>query len=124
MVTRREVEAWVDGYERAWRTAGTDLLHELFAGNATYLVSPWKDPVVGLDAIASFWEDGRDGPDERFAMTTAVLAVDDEVAVVRAEVDYERGSRWRDLWVIRFDGDGRCEAFEEWPFAPRQHDGH
>jgi hypothetical protein len=43
--------------------------------------------------------------------------------------DYDGGEttpaeRWRDLWVIRFDDDGRCVAFEEWPFAPRQRDGH
>jgi hypothetical protein len=33
-------------------------------------------------------------------------------------------SRWRDLWVLRFDADGRCTAFEEWPFVPDQPDGH
>jgi hypothetical protein len=25
---------------------------------------------------------------------------------------------WRDLWVIRFDQDGRCVEFVEWPIAP------
>jgi hypothetical protein len=43
--------------------------------------------------------------------------------------DYDGGEttpaeRWRDLWVIRFGDDGRCVAFEEWPFAPPQRDGH
>jgi hypothetical protein len=33
-------------------------------------------------------------------------------------------SRWLDLWVLRFDDAGRCTAFEEWPFAPGQADGH
>jgi hypothetical protein len=27
---------------------------------------------------------------------------------------------YRDLWVIRFAEDGRCMAFEEWPFWPGQ----
>ena len=31
---------------------------------------------------------------------------------------------WRDLWVLEFAEDGRCSAFEEWPFAPKQDDGH
>lgn len=123
-MTRREVESWVGGYERAWRTAGTGPLRSLFTDDATYLVSPWKAPIRGLAGIEDFWEAGRDGPDEGFTMTTVVLAVEDEVAIVRAEVDYERGSRWRDLWVLRFGVDGRCAAFEEWPFAPGQHDGH
>ena len=42
---------------------------------------------------------------------------------VRVSVDYATGKRWRDLWVITLDGEGRCTAFEEWPFAPRRPDG-
>jgi uncharacterized protein (TIGR02246 family) len=128
-VNRSDVRRWVDAYERAWRTAGTDLLAELFAPDASYLMSPWRAPLEGLDAIARFWEEGRDGPDEPFTMTSEVVAVEDPHAVVRVHVDYgpradgTPGSRWRDLWVMRFSADGRCVAFEEWPFAPGQHDG-
>ena len=41
-------------------------------------------------------------------------------AVVRAEVRYGDpvGQEYRDLWVIRFVGDGRCDWFEEWPYWP------
>jgi uncharacterized protein (TIGR02246 family) len=127
---RSHVQRWVDAYERAWRTAGTGALAELFSPDASYLASPWRPPIEGLDAIARFWEDERDGPDEPFTMTSEVVAVDDPNAVVRVQVDYGPGadgtprSRWRDLWVIRFDADGRCTEFEEWPFAPDQRDGH
>jgi ketosteroid isomerase-like protein len=126
---RSDVERWVDGYERAWRTAGTDGLGDLFSQDASYLASPWAPPVEGLSAIARFWEDEREGADEPFTMTREILAVDGATAVVRVSVDYDGGQatpaqRWRDLWVIRFDDDGRCVAFEEWPFAPGQRDGH
>ena len=49
------------------------------------------------------------------------LAVDGDTAVVRVEVSYGPpiNQEYRDLWIIRFAEDGRCEAFEEWPFAPR-----
>ena len=59
-------------------------------------------------------------------MTSDIVAVDGATAVVRLAVDYgdPGGRRWRDLWVLRFDDDGRCSAFEEWPFAPGQDDGH
>jgi hypothetical protein len=30
MVDRAAFEAWIAGYERAWRTPGTDALSELF----------------------------------------------------------------------------------------------
>jgi ketosteroid isomerase-like protein len=125
-VDRAHVRRWVEAYEGAWRAAGTDGLRALFAPGATYLPSPWARPVEGLPAIAAFWEGARDAPDEAFAMTSEVVAVDGDTAVVRVAVEYGAPSqgRWRDLWVLRFDPDGRCVAFEEWPFAPGQSDGH
>ena len=131
---RDDVRRWVDRYELAWRTTGTEMLGDLFTEDAVYLPSPWAEPVAGLPAIAAFWAAERAGPDEAFTMTSDVVAVDGDDAVVRVEVDYElAGSgRWRDLWVLRFDGQvsstgsggPRCRVFEEWPFAPEQSDGH
>lgn len=128
MTPHATTEAWVRGYEQLWRTAGTDGLAELFAAGISYLPSPWATPVVGLPALAEFWESERSGPDESFTMTPEVIAVDGPTAVVRVSVEYGEpgasGSRWRDLWVLEFDEDGRCAVFEEWPFAPGQPDGH
>lgn len=123
---RSAVGRWVADYERLWRTPGTEQLAGLFTGDASYLPSPWAEPVVGLEAIARFWEAERDGPDETFTLASEVLAVDGATAVVRVTVDYagRDGTVWRDLWVLRFAADGRCAAFEEWPFAPAQPDGH
>jgi SnoaL-like domain len=129
IMDRSDVERWVDAYERAWRTAGTDGLGDLFSPDASYLPSPWAPPIEGLEAIARFWDEEREGPDEPFTMAYEVVAVDGTTAVVRVSVDYDGhgatpAQRWRDLWVIRFDDEGRCAAFEEWPFAPGQRDGH
>jgi len=123
---RQALENWVARYERAWRSPGTASLLELFTPDISYLPSPWADPHEGLDAVERFWEAERDGPDEEFEMSSEVVAVDGPVAVVRVFVDYGAPghSRWRDLWVMRFADDGRCSSFEEWPFAPRQSDGH
>jgi SnoaL-like domain len=127
-VDRSAVQRWVAGYERAWRTAGIEPLGGLFSSEVSYLPSPWRRPIEGLEALARFWDSERDGPDEAFTMTSDVLAVDGTTAVVRVSVDYGEpagaSGRWRDLWVLRFDADGRCEAFEEWPFAPGPRDGH
>ena len=120
------MEAWVAEYERLWRAAGTDDLDRVFAADASYLASPWAQPVRGLDSIAEFWDAERDGLGEEFTMSSEVLAVDGSIAVVRIAVDYggSNRSQWRDLWVLAFDDDGRCTSFEEWPFAPDQPDGH
>jgi hypothetical protein len=125
-IDRAGVEAWVEGYVQAWCTRGTDSLAALFAADVSYLASPWSEPIIGLEALARFWDAERDGPDEGFEFSSELIALDGRTAVVRVAVDYEDvdAGRWRDLWVIRFDRDGRCVAFEEWPFAPDQDDGH
>lgn len=125
-VDRAQVERWVAGYEQAWRTSGTDALRSLFTDDVTYLPSPWAAPVAGLPALAAWWDGERDGPEEDFTMAHEVVAIDDHTAVVRVSVGYHDAdtSRWRDLWVLRFASDGRCQSFEEWPFSPDQPDGH
>jgi hypothetical protein len=111
---------WVDRYERAWRTPGTDSLGALFTDDAAYLPDPFAEPVRGLAAIARFWDVEREGPDEIFTLTAEVVAEEGDRAVVRLEVVYgdPPTDRFRDLWVIMFDGTGRARVFEEWPFFP------
>jgi hypothetical protein len=65
---RQDLQEWLGRYEQCWRTAGTDLLADLFASDVTYVPSPWRAPVEGLAALADFWEDERDGPDNRFSL--------------------------------------------------------
>jgi hypothetical protein len=118
-LTRDQLQAWIDAYERAWRTPGTDPVRELFADEASYRTAPFETPFRGLDAIAEFWEAGRDGPDEEFAMTSEPVAVEDDTGVARVEVRYgETGTHYRDIWIVRLDDSGRCGHFEEWPFWP------
>ena len=118
--TRAEVQSWVASYEAAWRTLGTDNLKSLFAEGARYLNSPYAEPIVGLLAIAQMWEAEREGPDEVFTLKSEVVAVDGDTAVVRARVLYGDpvSQEYADLWVVEFDGEGRCISFEEWPFWP------
>lgn len=121
-MTRAQLSAWLGEYERAWRTSGTAGLGQLFSEGATYQLSPYDEPIAGLDAIAAMWERERAGPDEQFTMSSEIVAIDGDAAVVRVAVDYSGppAREYRDLWVIRFDQAGRCQAFEEWPFWPEQ----
>jgi hypothetical protein len=122
MVGRAQVQAWVAAYEGAWRTPGTGELAGIFTPDASYVQGPYEQPVTGLAAIGRMWEAERDSPAEWFEMTSGVVAVDGDTAVVRVEVGYGDPVQheFRDLWIIRFAPDGRCRAFEEWPFSPRQ----
>ncbi len=94
----------------------------LFTEDASYRPGPSELTVVGLEAIAEFWEAERDGPDEVFTLSSELVAGQGDTGVARVEVVYA-GSRertYRDLWVITLARDGRCRAFEEWPFHPEQ----
>lgn len=117
---RAALREWVDAYERAWRTAGTEPLASLFAPGATYRTAPFEPPYQGPAAIAALWEAEREGPDEAFRMESEIVAVEGDTGVVRVEVAYGDPVRrtYRDLWVVRLDAEGRCVAFEEWPFWP------
>jgi len=120
MIDRAVVEKWIGAYERAWRSTGTDPLAGLFCEDATYRMSPYEDAARGLAAIGVLWERERAGPDEGFELSYELLAVEGDTAVVRIEVAYASGAEYRDLWIIRFAGDGRCREFEEWPYWPGQ----
>lgn len=120
MATRADMDAWIAAYERAWRSPGTESLRALFVEDASYRMSPYEEPAIGLAAIGELWEREREGPDEAFEMSYGIVAVEGDTAVARVEVEYGRGTGYRDLWIVRFAADGRCREFEEWPFWPGQ----
>jgi uncharacterized protein (TIGR02246 family) len=131
---RGQLTEWLDRYERAWRTPGTDALAELFTEDATYSTAPYENPHRGLAAIARMWEAERAGPDEDFTMSSEIVAVEGDTGVAMIEVQYgvpeekeERDHRqrreYRDLWVVRLNDAGLCFHFEEWPFWPPDQEG-
>ena len=85
-------------------------------------LEPGKEKFVRLATIE--WAEVEDPSVELADPVALLVAVDGQVAVVRVAVHYDDGQRWRDLWLLNFDEEGRCEHFEEWPFAPDQPDGH
>jgi hypothetical protein len=126
---RAQLTEWLEGYERAWRTPGTDALAGLFAERASYSTAPYENLHRGLDAIARMWQAERAGPDEEFSMSSEIVAVEGNTGVARVEVHYRRPdekedrddrqrSEYLDLWIVRLDDAGLCVEFEEWPFWP------
>jgi ketosteroid isomerase-like protein len=119
-VDRSGLENWIAAYERAWRTEGVEILAEVFAPDATYLASPFEEPVRGLPAIGEFWEADRAWPDEVFDLQAEIVAVEGDTGVARIEVRYSAPleRHYRDLWIVTLGDDGLCTRFEEWPFWP------
>jgi hypothetical protein len=117
------VDNWMAAYVEAWRAPGTDSLAGIFSPDITYSVSPFKTPMKGLKALAEFWEKSRE-PDEEFTISHQPVANEGDTVVIKVDVRYKNGDRWRDLWVMQFDAEGLCFSFEEWPFSPTPPDGH
>jgi len=124
-IERAAVDDWIEAYERVWRTPGTEALAEIFTADARYSQGPYEEPVLGLAAIGRMWEEAREGAEEPFRMTSEIVAVEGDTAVVRVEVQYAEPTvhEYRDLWVMRFAPDGKCRDYEEWPFSPKHQTG-
>ena len=57
---RGRLTQWLEAYEKAWRTPGTNVLAKLFTEDATYLTAPYEKPHRGLEA-----KQGVPGPVDR-----------------------------------------------------------
>ena len=116
-MTRDELDRWIDSYEAAWRSG--DGVDRLFTPDATYRSWPYGDPDAGLETIEEFWaKETAEG--EVFTVDREIVAVEGDTGVVRLEVAYTAPKKrdYRDIWIVTLDADGRCTAFEEWPFWP------
>lgn len=113
---RAGFQAWLDRYVAAWRANDSEAVADLFSEDASYRHRPTDDPIRGRAAIVADWapEDPA-GWEARYA----VLAIDGEVHIAQGETRYlgEDGAvtaRYANLFVCRFDGDGRCTDFTEY----------
>jgi ketosteroid isomerase-like protein len=109
--------AWLESYEGVWRSYDAEAAGELFAEDAVYYTSPFREPWRGREAIVKGWM--RDQDDGRFDFEFEPIAVMGDTGVARCRVVYraEDGSvaqDFSDIWVVRFDESGRAREFAEW----------
>jgi hypothetical protein len=116
---RNHFAVWLDAYVEAWRSNDRALIERLFSDSARYFYGPYAKPVVGRDAIVAAWLKDPDEPDSWQASYTP-LAVDGDVLVATGESIYFEPDRasvrttYSNIFVCRFDPDGRCREFREW----------
>jgi ketosteroid isomerase-like protein len=113
-------QAWLDRYIAAWHSGDAAAIGDLFSDDATYRYHPWDEPVRGRDAIVADWlGPDRDVPDT-WRASYRPLALDGDRGVAVGESDYltDDGSavdrRYHNVFLCRFDGDGRCSDFIEY----------
>src|SRR5215208_5695937 len=112
-LTTERVGDWLAAYVDAWRTYDPEAIGALFSEDATYRYRPYLEPVVGRDAIVREWLDDRDEPGSWEARYEP-LVVDDNRAIATGETQYTDGRRFSNLFVLGFDGEGRCRELVEW----------
>jgi hypothetical protein len=117
---RPKLQAWLDRYVAAWRSSERSAIEALFAHDARYWYGPFGEPVEGRTAIADSWLEEPDEPGSWEAVYT-VLAIDGDVHVASGESRYRSADDpdvfdrvHSNVFVCRFDGDGRCTEFREW----------
>ncbi len=126
---RTSVQDWLDRYVEAWKTYDPDLVASLFAEDATYRYHPYDDDddvLRGRDAIVSDWIEPGGSASNRDKLGAydgkyEVFAVDGDRAVAtgwsRYWTDATRTTLERtydNVYLLRFDGDGRCAEFTEY----------
>lgn len=109
---------WMKGYIRAWNSNDPDHIGSLFADDSRYYTAPFRPPWMGREGIVQGWLESKDEPGQT-DFTWEPLVVTDELAVVVGVTTYhatanEPETRYSNLWVLRFDGEGRCSEFTEW----------
>jgi hypothetical protein len=113
-------QTWLDRYVEAWRSYDPAAIGELFGDDVEYRYHPWdSEPVRGRETLVKDWVDNKDAPDSWRASYTAD-ACDGDVCFATGTSDYltEDGStidkRYFNVFVCRFDSEGRCSSFTEY----------
>jgi ketosteroid isomerase-like protein len=114
------VANWVGRYVLAWESNDPAAIGGLFATNATYRQRPSDEPWQGREAIIARWLEIKDDPGS-WTFRHDVLATAGDLAFVRGWTHYTNPpTDYDNLWVLRFDADGRCVDFTEWWMTPRE----
>ena len=93
---------WLNRYIEAWRSTDPGAIGALFSEDATYSYGPYRDPVVGREAIVRDWTADPDEPGS-WEAEYRPLAVDGDTAVSIGESRYANGKKYSNIFVCRFD---------------------
>jgi ketosteroid isomerase-like protein len=117
-MTRDDIQRWLDRYIAAWRANQREPIEMLFTEDAIYRYHPYGDDAMrGREAIATSWLEEADEPDSWEARYEP-FAVEGDRAVATGWSRYaptgdEPERTYHNVFLMRFDADGRCSEFTE-----------
>ena len=112
---RERIDAWIEGYRRAWEGADTPAVLGLFTTDATYRSHPLRPAHTGHDGVAAYWDQACAGQADVRARFGDPIVDGDRVAVewwttMRSDGD---SVSLVGCLLLSFAGDGRCQALRE-----------
>src|SRR5258708_37593544 len=121
---RPAVQRWLDAYVQAWLSYDPAEIGALFSEDAVCYYHPYDEPARGRAEIVASWiELPRRDPDGMYGGHYEPLAIEGDLAVAQGRSQYYEpdgvgGRTLRtevdNIFVMRFDPDGRCAEFREW----------
>lgn len=118
-------QEWLRRYVAAWKSYDPAEIAALFSADATYQYYPFDEPVRGRDAIVESWvKEPRDEEPGMYDGAYEPIAVVGDLVVSNGRSRYFGPNgvvvrEYDNIFVLRFDADGRCREFREW-YVPRR----
>lgn len=117
-LSRDDFAAWLGRYVGAWRSNDPADIGDLFSEDVTYSYRAGRSVVNGRSAVVESWLESPDDPDDWDAHYEP-LAIEQQVHVAIGWSRYlhKDGSvrdEYSNIFVCRFDDEGRCREFTEW----------
>ena len=112
-------KAWLERYVDAWRLNDPIAIGDLFSPDVRYAYDPFEEAVVGRAALVASWLADPDD-DGSWTADYKVLAIDGDTYVAHGRTRYLTDDRagvdreFANVFVCRFDDEGRCSEFTEW----------
>ena len=115
----RQLQAWLDGYVRAWKDNDRAAAGRLFAEDARYYANPWDEGLRGRAAIEAEWAAETDPPETFEAEYRAQLVTDDLCVatgqtVYRDTEKFPGGAEYHNAFLLRFNQAGEATEYREW----------
>ena len=122
VLTPRDFEAWLRGYETAWEKRDAQAAAELFTADAEYYWTPFDTPQRGRAEIAAVW-DKAVSQQRDIDFRYEILAVNGANGIARwhtklTAVPANTPVELDGILVATFGTNRQCQVFREWWHTP------
>jgi uncharacterized protein (TIGR02246 family) len=122
------VRRWLDAYVKAWKSYDEGEIADLWTEDAMWIY-PFGIRARGREAITAEWMAEKHVFEGRgYDAVYEPIAVDGPFAVTHGRTLFfdsatgDAQSEFDNIWVLRFEPDGRCAEFHEWYAGRPEHD--